>query len=189
MKKAIRLIIIAVLVVIAVFCFFKFSKIDFENPFTAKPITIDKTVNVVEEINQLAEFTTATYYQEIFICKVKERTFFDDELVIIAKGKVRAGFDLSTLTAEDIAVDANTIKIKLPKVKILDVITNPSNFETFVEIGKWSFDEVNEFKQEAREKLEKIAIEGGIFELAEKSAFEKLSSLFQALGFQEIIIE
>lgn len=189
MKKIIRLITLVVIVIIAAFCFFKFSKINFENPFKAKPITIDKTMNVVEEINQLAEFTTATYYQEIFIKKVREGLLFDDELVMITKGKVRAGFDLSTLTEEDIVIDTHTIKIRLPKVKILDIITNPSDFETYIESGKWSFDEVNEYKKEARGKLEKNAIEGGILELAEKSAFEKLSSLFQALGFKEVIIE
>ena len=189
MKKIIRLIILVVIVIIAAFCFFKFSKINFENPFKAKPITIDKTANIIEEINQLAEFTTATYYQEIFINKEKKGLLFDDELVMITKGKVRAGFDLSTLTEEDIIIDAQIIKIKLPQVKILDIITNPSDFETYVESGKWSFDEVTEYKKEAREKLKKKAIEDGILELAEKSAFEKLSSLFQALGFQEIIIE
>jgi hypothetical protein len=189
MKKLIILIAIIIVAIITVFCFLKFSKFDLGNPFKAKPITIDKTANVVEEINQLAEFTTATYFQEIFINKVRKGTFFDDELVLITKGKVRAGFDLLTLTEEDIVVEGNTIKLKLPEVKILEIITNPSDFETYVESGKWSFDEVNEYKKEAREKLEQLAIEGGILELAEKSAFEKLSSLFQILGFQEIIIE
>jgi len=189
MKKTINISIAVIVAFIAVFCILKFSKINFENPFKAKPITIDKTANVVEEINQLAEFTTATYYQEIFINKIREKTLFNDELVIITKGKIRAGFDLSTLTEEDIDIEENSIRIKLPKVKILDIVTNPSDFETYVESGKWSFDEVTEYKKEAREKLEKLAIEGGILELAEKSAFEKLSSLFQALGFKEIIIE
>ena len=189
MRRIITIITTAIVVAVALFCFFKFSKIDFKNPFKAKPILIDKTANVVEEINKLAEFTTATYYQENFINKVKTRTFIDDELVIIAKGKIRAGFDMSTLAENDIVIDAQTIKIKLPKVQILDVITNPSDFETYVESGKWSFDEVNEYKKEARAKFEKDAIENGILDLAEKSAFEKLSSFFQLLGFHEVIVE
>ena len=189
MIRIIKLIIFFIAAIIAVFCFFKFSKYNFENPFKAKPIIIDKTVNVVEEVRKLAEFTTATYYQEVFITAMRERTFFNDELVIITKGKVRAGFDLSTISENDIYVDTITVKIRLPKVKILDVITNPSDFETYVESGKWSFNEVNEYKKEAREKLELLAIEDGIFDVAEKAAFEKLTFLFQMLGFKMVIIE
>jgi len=190
MLKIIMFITIIVVVLIAlIYVLEKFSAIDFENPFKAKPITIDKTTNMVEEINQLAEFTTATYYQEMILKKVRKGIFFDDELVIIIKGKVRAWVDMSTLTKKDIVIDNDTIKIRLPKVKVLDVITNPSDFETYVESGIWSFDEVTKYKNEAREKLKKNALEDGILELAEKSAFERISSFFQALGFKKIIIE
>ena len=110
-------------------------------------------------------------------------------MVIIIKGKVRAGFDMSALTEKDIIIENKTIRIKLPPVEILDVITNPSNFETFVESGKWSFDEVNEYKKEARESLEKSAIDGGILDLAKESGVEKLTTLFKNLGFAEVVIE
>ena len=189
MRKILIIVIVTIVSVIAVFTFFKFSKVNIENLFKAKPITIDKTANVIEEIRQLAELTTATYYQDIVIKKVKKSAFFDDELVMITKGKVRAGYDMSNLTEQDIVIDSSIIKIKLPKVKVLDIITNPSDFDTYVETGKWTFEEVTEYKKEAREKLKKNAIEGGILELAERSAFEKLSSLFQAFGFKEVIIE
>jgi hypothetical protein len=183
------LYLITLIVIIAAFCFYMFSKREFDNPFKAKPILIDKTANVVEGINQLAEIATATYYQEIFINKIRKRTFFDDELVIITKGKVRAGFDLTSIKEDDITIDEDVIRIRLPKVKILDVITNPSDFETFVEIGRWSFSEVNEYKRETRQKLEENAIKGGILERAEASALTKLASFLHALGFVEIVIE
>jgi len=190
MKKVIIVIVILVICIVAVLIGWKFyNNGNFQNIFTSKPITIDKTENVIEEINKLAEFTTATYYQEITINKVKKRTLFDDELVIIVKGKVRAGFDMSTLTEGDVIIENQTIRIKLPPVKILDVITNPSNFETFVESGKWSFKEVNKYKKEARERLEKNAIDGGILDLAKKSGVEKLTALFKNLGFAEVLLQ
>ena len=190
MKKIIILIGVLVICIVAVLIGCKFyNNGTFQNIFTSKPITIDKTENFIEEINKLAEFTTATYYQEITINKVKKRTLFNAELVIIVKGKVRAGFDMSALTEKDIIIENKTIRIKLPPVEILDVITNPSNFETFVESGKWSFDEVNEYKKEARESLEKSAIDGGILDLAKESGVEKLTSLFKNLGFAEVVIE
>jgi len=198
MKKIIFIVTTVTVVLIAVFCFFKFSNFNFGGIFKEKPITIDKTANVIEEINQLAEFTTATYYQEIIIKETKKRSnigsYFgsyigDEELVLIIKGKVRAGFDLSDLSEEDILIDENTIELKLPKVKIIETITNPSDFETYEESGTWSFEEIKEFKNKAREKIENSAIEGGILELAEKSGIEKLKSLIEAFGFKQVIIE
>lgn len=191
-KDTIILGVVIAICVLGIFYYVSFSKSQFVNPFKAKSITIDKTANIIEEINQLAEFTTTTYYQEIVIHEVKENFLLsDDELILIAKGTVRAGFDVSSLSSEDINIDLKThsITVKLPEVKILDIITNPSDFETYVESGEWSFEEVNEFKKGTREKFEKEAVDGGILELAEKTAVEKLTALFQAFGFVNVVVE
>jgi hypothetical protein len=79
--------------------------------------------------------------------------------------------------------------MKLPKPKILDVISNPSDFETYEENGKWSHEEVTAIKNEARAAIEQNAIESGILERAEESGKQKLSSFLQALGFQKVFIE
>jgi hypothetical protein len=113
----------------------------------------------------------------------------DDELVLITRGKVRAGFDLSELREQDIMVDSVSITLKLPKPQILDVISNPSDFETFEESGKWSHEEVTTYKNEARAAIEKDALESGILERAEESGKQKLTSFLQALGFQKVFIE
>jgi len=153
--------------------------------FKDNPLIIDETFNVVEEIHKIGEFTTATFYQEDVIYKTKKK----DELVLIIKGKVRVGFDLSNLSNDDIIVYSQTIKLRLPQVKIFDVITNPSGYETYEESGKWSFEEITEYKKEARDIIEKNALESGILQLAENTAIEKLTMMFQTLGFREVIIE
>jgi hypothetical protein len=203
MRKIIRNIITIVIIVVAVSLYLKFSNFNFSNLFKSQPIVIDKTANVVEKINRLAELTTFTYYEDNVIVKkkTKEVTLFgktlsifgdtiasEDELVLIAKGKVRAGFDLSKLQEQDIITDSISITLKLPEVKILDVITNPSDFETFEESGKWAHEEVTNYKNEARAIIEKNALENGIFELAEKSGQEQLTSFLKALGFKKVNI-
>jgi hypothetical protein len=114
--------------------------------------------------------------------------FGEDELVLITKGKVRAGFDLLKLNKQDIIIDSISITLKLPEVKILDIITNPSDFETIEESGKWTHEEVTNYKNEARAIIEMHALENGIFELAEKSGRKQLTSFLKALGFKEVII-
>jgi hypothetical protein len=200
-----RKIITIVILVIAVGLYLKFSNFDFGflNLFKEQPIVIDQTANVVEKINRLGELTTSTYYEDNVIVKkkTKEVSLFgktlsifgdtvtsEDELVLIAKGKVRVGFDLLKFAKHDIVIDSASITVKLPKVQILDVITNPSDFETFEESGKWSHEEVTDYKNEARAIIEKNAIENGIFGLAEKSGREQLTMFLKALGFKEVNI-
>jgi len=187
---------IATIIVIAVVSL-KFSGFNISNLFKEQPIVIDKTAIIVKEINRLAELTTATYcIDNVAVNKKSDslsifgQTFATSsaELVLITKGKVRAGFDFSKLHEQDVVMDSVSISLKLPKVQILDVITNPSDFETFEESGKWSHEEVRDFKNEARSLIVKNAMESGIFELAEKNGREMLTALLLALGFKEVNI-
>jgi hypothetical protein len=197
MKRIILGIAIIVTLVFAIGLYLKFF--GFTNPFKEQPIIIDKTANVIENIRRLAELTTATYYEDNVTVKEKTEAFsllgksisiisHKDELVFITKAKIRAGFDLSTLQKEDIVVDSVSITLKLPQVQLLDIITNPSDFYTFEESGKWSHEEVTSYKNEARAVIEKNALESGILERAENSGKEKLTTFLQALGFKEVNI-
>ncbi|MDR1554006.1 MAG: DUF4230 domain-containing protein [Prevotellaceae bacterium] len=193
MKSIISRIVTIVILVVAGGLFLKFSNFDIAGLFKVKPIVIDKTANVVGEIRRLAEYATGTYYYNVVIKKSKEASLFgikmpDNELVLVITGKVRAGFDLSKLQDQDIIADSVSITVRLPKVQILDVITNPSDFETFEESGKWSHEEVTGYKNEARATLEIEAINGGILEFAKKSGKENLTSFLQALGFKNVTI-
>jgi hypothetical protein len=185
------IITIVIVLAVAVGLFMKFSSFSFSGIFgifKEQAIVIDKTANIVEKINRLAELSTSTYYEDNVIMKKKSTLFGKDELVIIAKGKVRVGFDLLKLDKQDIVIDSVSITVKLPKVKILDVITNPSDFETFEENGKWSHEEVTAYKNEARAIIETHAIENGILRLAEKSGREQFSMFLKALGFKKVNI-
>jgi hypothetical protein len=196
-KNILILVVIILVLIIGVVLFFKISGISIPNPFKSQPIVIDKTTNVVEEVHRLAELTTATYYEDYVIVKKRTREStvlglkindVDDELVLITKGKVRAGFDLSKLQPQDILLDSISITLKLPEVRLLDIITNPSDFETFEESGDWSYEEVTKYKNEARAAIEQSALESGILELAEKTGKERLTSFLQVLGFKEVTI-
>jgi hypothetical protein len=199
-----RLLLLLILILVIAGClFFKFSDLNVFDIFKSQPVVIDKTANIVEKVRQLAELTTFCYYEDNVIVKKrlrKETMFgwiwsfwgfsftFEDELVLITRGKIRVGFDLSKIQESDIIIDSLSITLRLPKVQILDVITNPSDFETFEESGKWSHDEVTGYKNEIRAIIEKNARDNGIFELAENSAKERLTLLLQIFGFDNVVI-
>lgn len=157
-------------------------------------LKIDNTANVVEKIKEISEFTTACYYEEAVLkeSKVEKNeggflglvdTETSKEIVIIAKGKVRAGFDLSKVTEDNINIKNDTIGITLPEPEIFDVIINPSDYEMYIEEGKWSHEEVTALQTNYRAQLLAKAQERGILNKAKEAAKKRLESLFMTFGF------
>ena len=160
-------------------------------------LKIDNTANVVEKIKAISEFTTACYYEEAVLkdSKVEKNesgflglvdTETSKELVIIAKGKVRAGFDLSKVTEDKINIKNDTIGITLPEPEIFDVIINPSDYEMYIEEGKWSHEEVTALQTNYRAQLLAKANDAGILNKAKEAGKKRLESLFMTFGFSVV---
>ncbi len=190
-------VIIALILVIGIFVAYKMGA------FEKEPLKIDQTVNIVEEIRNIGEFTSTCYYEEIVIKSSKSNEFNDtklgrltakvmdeviDEIVILANGKVRAGFDLSKVNPSSIMASGDTLAITLPQAEIFDVILNPSDYEIYVETGKWSHETVSALQTEASDSLHTHALNFGIIAKAEKSGLTKLNQLFKTFGFNHITI-
>ena len=169
--------------------------------YTSKGPTIDQTANVVEKIRTISEFTSACYYEEAVLKSSKveagkqnklmklaniEADSVYSELVIVAKGTVRAGYDLSKIPADQIKINGDSISLVVPKPEIFDVIVNPSNYEMYVEEGKWSHDEVSALQADYRETLTANSLESGLLEKADKSGQERLKTFLQGLGFSYV---
>lgn len=164
--------------------------------FAQEELKIDPTANVVEEIKKISEFTSACYYEEYVLQEKKEASgnsitkMFksNPEVVILSKGKVRAGVDLGKIAPEDIKVNNDTLIINLPQPEIFDVIVNPSDYEVFSENGNWSHDEISNIIQKGKENLKSHAMEDDILGKAGETSKKKLQSLFQTLGYKVVEI-
>ena len=164
--------------------------------FAQEELKIDTTASVVEEIKKISEFTSACYYEEYIIQDSKEvsgnalikMVKSKPEVVIMSKGKVRAGVDLSKITPEDIKVSSDTLRINLPQPEIFDVIVNPSDYEIFSENGDWSHDEISKLIQKGKENLQQHALDEDIIGKAGETSKKKLESLFQTLGYNVVEI-
>lgn len=195
MKFTLKLIkwlfILAVIVGVAGVAYLQYTQDIFG--LNNKGLVIDKTHLVVEETKKISEFTSAHFYEETIV--KDERTdkglIFNskNEIVIIAKGNVRAGFDLSKLTETDYKINGDTISFKLPEPQIFDVIVNPSNYDIFVEDGKWSHDEIAKVLGKAQAQIKDDALKNDILGLAKKSGISKLTELYKSFGFSAVNIE
>lgn len=173
----------------------------FDNLF-GKGMQYEKTANVITEIRNISEFTSACYCEELVMAEVKDSenttnkvvkmlgrgAVLKDEICLIMDGKVRAGFDLSKVTDNAIAISGDTLTMTLPKPEIFDVIVNPSNCEVYVEEGKWSHEQVTAIQASARVRIQDDAIGYGILEQADKIGRERLADLFKTFGFNTVIL-
>lgn len=140
----------------------------------------------ISEIKKISEFCTAHYFGEVMIMDTEKKIMRKNKIVIIASGKIRAGFDLSKMETQ--IVNDTTITLMLPPVQILDIITNPSDFRTFSEKGKWSHNRVNLTKNAARKSLLDHALSDNLLSQAEENGEKQLTEMFKAFGFKHVNI-
>ena len=212
------MISIVVLVAAFVFVFF-INPFHFKFGFANTKLEIEKTTNLVTEIKKIAEFTTACFYEELVIqdikYKYKERKIYkksdvwwkrqigkDKEfvgveidsteigkIVLIAKGKIRAGLDFSKLTENDLRIQNDTLFATLPPAEIFDIIINPSDIEFFHRDGNyWDDASIAQLVSKGKDTMYKHAMDENILEKANKYGVEKMSNIFKTFGFKEAIV-
>ena len=183
MRGVLKGVLIGIIVVAAIVGGFYLYQQHFQSK--ENDIVIDKTATVVEEIRKISEFTSACYYEEMVLGYKKKKK---DEMVLIANGKVRAGFDLSSIEPDDVIINGDSLFVVLEPAKIFDIIINPSGYDVFVEKGKWSHDQMTTIKDDARNKLAANANAYGILDKATEYGTEKLSAILKAFGYKEVVV-
>lgn len=198
----ITLVVIALGLVVGAL-YYANNKFNFSWSIFGDELKIEKTENVVTQIKKISEFTTACYYEEDVLKHNKaEAGIYNNlmslmnfkaaqiksEIVILTKGTVRSGYNLSKIADDDIHISSDTIRIKLPAPEIFDVIVNPSNYEIYVEDGNWSHEEVAKLQANYRDRLQKSAIASGILEKANTEGKVRCEELFKSLGFKVVEI-
>lgn len=152
---------------------------------------IEETPVIVQQVKNIAQLFTQTFYDEVVYDTGLIRTppFSQDKrLIFIAKGEVVAGFDLSQLNESAIIRRDKSIVVKLPPARVLEVVLNPSGFETFLEKGEITFEESKKYREDARRIFEHNALRKGILKNSAAQGRETLEKFFRLLGFESVDI-
>lgn len=165
----------------------------------ARELEIERTAAVVEQVRRIGELSSAGYYEELVLTDRDEsylgelkrasgirRLTGSSDFVIICKGRVRAGFDLTKVQGADFSFSGDTLRLTLPPVEILDVVINPADYELFA--GHRTHEETTGIILQAKQRLRADAVRDGILEQAELSAESHLRRLFAAMGYREVIL-
>ena len=207
MRKG-RKVIITLIVIIVAFLMLERSDLvrSVTDRFRAKPVVIDETPILIRDIKSIGQLITYTFYDEVVadsnivtrgsafanafnhLAPIPLLPSADKQLVLIGKGKVLAGTDLTLLTDTSLTIRNDTATLVLPKAKIIDAIINPSDFEIFIEKGQWSNAEVTLVKLQARHKIEARALQQSILEKADAKAKKELFDFLVNLGYKKVVI-
>jgi hypothetical protein len=170
--------------------------------FTKQP-TSKYTVNlssqtVIKQIESLNRIETAQFTIEKVIDvgtsgNKFSQLLYGDRILLIAHGQVIGGFDLSKVREEDIEVEGNTLKMKLPAPEIL--VTRLDSEQTRVYdrdqglLTKGDQDLESVARQEAEAVIKDAACKGGILREASKNARNQMTTQFKGLGFTTVVID
>lgn len=206
MRRRRKIVITVIILLVGYWLLIKVVMPSMRNIFTSKPVTIDETPILIKEIRSIGQLITYSSFDEVVadsIIMTRGSAFVnafnrfapapvlpsaDKELVLIGRGKILAGVNLSLLTDSSVSVKNDTLRIYLPQAQILDAILNPSDFETFVEKGDWSNDEVTLVKAKARRKMIDHALQQNILPKAETKAKAIMENFLQNMGYKHILV-
>ncbi len=198
-------ILIIIAVILAVMLLQKVNFLPgFKDIFKPKDVLIENTPLLIREIKELAQMITVTAYDEVVVdsakasprdvvraitgISIKPLSPAFDRLVIVARGKVMAGTDLKMLGENDIIVTGDSVAVRLPRARILDIIINPSDFTTFTETGEWSNDAVIRVKIKARRKMELRALQKNILPMAENRSKLLMENFLKSAGIRKVYV-
>ena len=189
-----RRVLTVVAAVVALFVLFMLFKPTLPNlnPFKHHEVEIDDTEMLLVEIREINELTTAGFFDEMVMHYTKEGTRLltsaPDEIVIVVKGKVRAGFDLSGIDSTRVRCHGDSVWVVLPEPEVFDVLVNPSDIRIFAQDGKWSHQQVTKIEKEASKRLRQRAIDSGILDKASRAGVSHISEMLHSLGYTEVYI-
>ena len=144
-------------------------------------------VQTITEMKRISEFCTANYIGEVMIQDEDNQFLKRKNIVLIVRGKVRMGYDLSKMETK--VVNDSTINLTLPQAQVLDIITNPSDIRIFNEKGTWSHERVTITKNAARAKLLELVMEDNMLATAEENGKRQLEAIFSSFGFKHVNID
>lgn len=162
---------------------------------------VDVRTVVVQQVRGASELTTAVFTMEAVVPTSSTRTLANYEigrttLIYIAHGEVRAGVDLGEITAEDVRVSGDTLRVILPAPKILDSKIDVSRSQVydynrgFLGLGPDRAPELQDQAQSAAlDRVLVAACQEGILQEASDRAELVVSQLLQNTGFAQVEIE
>jgi hypothetical protein len=147
------------------------------SPGSGPSVTLVEHV-VVEKIQRAAKLVTIEHFIADVVDFKEDEPFYkkDKKALIIAKGKVSAGFDLNRGIAVSVASPEKLISIRLPEPQILSV---DCTYKFYDKQGDITIDDDNYLLTRSKSTLQGAALKAGILQQAKESIKNQLGLYFE----------
>jgi hypothetical protein len=161
-------------------------------------VTIKNGDSVITQIRTLSRYESSEFTVEKIIeagsgnDNAFKEVLFGDKILLIANGKVTAGFDFSKLNENDIKIERSSITLSLPAPEILTARLDNEKTRVYDRqqglLTQGNKDLETEARLSAENSIRIAACEGGILQSATDNAREQLTALIKALGYTTVVI-
>lgn len=151
---------------------------------------IDITPTQVTAMKEIGEWEFLSIEDEEMIDTVRKGIFKDDQLIRIYSGTLRLGIDLAEAEDGWVNVDGDTLKVVLPRVKLLDEdFIDEAKTQSFFETGTWSDKAREDMYYRAAAKMKRRCLTRENIESAENNALKQFYQMFKAMGFDYVNVK
>jgi hypothetical protein len=163
-----------------------------EEPTLLVPVVTVKSLRGIAELATVEYTAIAEVRNERIPDDIRRRLGAREQILMLVYGEVKAGFDLSKLSEEDLWTDGTRVQLHLPAPETLSVSIDFDNthivhYEKSVLMSADPTLE-GEALQAAQVALGQAAVEGGVLELAKQYGVLFFENHLRSLGFTEIRI-
>lgn len=150
---------------------------------------------ILQRLDGASELATAVYTMETVVTESRDRTLGSwtvgrTKLLYVAHGQVRAGVDLGQLTSEDITVDDDLVRVRLPPAVILDAKIDVDRSYVYdlqrSLLGPVDPDLQSRAERYAMDQIVEAACEAGILEDATGRAEMTVSALLESADVGDV---
>ncbi len=148
---------------------------------------IDITPTQVVKMKEIGEWEFLAVEDEEMVDTVRKRLFGSDELIRIYKGTLRLGVDLSEAGDDWIRLSGDTLRVTLPRVKLLDDdFIDEAATQAFFESGTWDDQARDDLYHRAKAKMKARCLTKENIASAEDNALKQFFQMFKAMGFDNV---
>lgn len=148
---------------------------------------------LLTEIRSVAKLTTIEIHATALADKRENNWLGARTMFVVVPGRAAVGVDLSDLTPESVEVGAETVRITLPRAKVLYVEIDMERVEEFSVAGwlrpKFTPQETSQLTAEAQKKIRAQAEDPEVLRRAEEQAAAVVRRIAEAAGARNVEVE
>lgn len=164
--------------------------------FEEQPAKTRTSGVVVEGVRDLDRLATVRWTESVVVTKESggngiERLLTGEKLLLVATGEVEAGVDLSRIGPDDVQVNGESVRIRLPEPQILSTALDEDKTRVYdrdYDLLNLHPDDdlVEAARADAEREVLSAAKKNGILDQAGNNAEESIRAFVLSLGFKKV---